>query len=255
MGISRSLPSVCPAPREARRCLPSRGSCGPQGPTVPGTLLRADGRTAPLRSLRVSLASRSLGCCVRSWCPFRAPGLGEAPRPPQGVGSPGPPCRAWDKETEGAPTFPRSPSGGMPRSQTPVVSCARALAHPGLWPSGHWKPSAFPAGPLQDSLVSTTRRLSGRHHAACLFVPSRSVRPFLGVHVDVTPDLLARLSSEGTCAISARTHWVTATNCMGVRPLPRFRASLGATTAGVGVDLSAPCKVRACAAFLGQPRA
>ena len=82
--------------------------------------------------------------------------------------------------------------------------------------------------------MSTTLRISGLNHAACIFVPSSSVRPLLGVHVDVTTDLLARLSSDGTCAISARTHWVTATNFMGLRPLPRFRASLGATSAMLG---------------------
>ena len=87
---------------------------------------------------------------------------------------------------------------------------------------------------LRDSLVSTTLRISGLHHAACLLVPSSFVRPWLGVHVDVTTDLLARLSSGGIEALSAFTHWVTTTNFMGFRPLPRFRASLGATSAGLG---------------------
>ena len=49
------------------------------------------------------------------------------------------------KETDGSPTFPSSPSEDMPRSQTPVVSCTLAIAHTGLLPSGHWKPSAFPS--------------------------------------------------------------------------------------------------------------
>ena len=46
------------------------------------------------------------------------------------------------KETGGSPTFPRSPSGDMPRSQTPVVSCVLAIPHPGLLPSSACKPSA-----------------------------------------------------------------------------------------------------------------
>ena len=46
------------------------------------------------------------------------------------------------KETGGSPTFPRSPCEDMPRSQTPVVSCALAIAHPGLLPSSACKPSA-----------------------------------------------------------------------------------------------------------------
>ena len=174
---------------------------GPVGLSAPPSLVRCSAQTAPL-PLSGRCACRSLpdpSCAsVRSWCPFRAYDLGEAPRPHQGLWSPGPPCRACDQETEGSPTFPSYPSGCMPRSQTPVVSCALALAHPGLLPSGHWKPSAFPSVPLKDILGSTTLRISGLHHAACLFVPSRSVRPLLGVHVDGTTDLLARLSSDGT---------------------------------------------------------
>jgi hypothetical protein len=47
--------------------------------------------------------------------------------------------------------------------------------------------------PLSVILLTTTLPIAGRHHAACILVPSRSVRPLLGVHVDITPDLLARL--------------------------------------------------------------
>jgi hypothetical protein len=46
---------------------------------------------------------------------------------------------------------------------------------------------------LRDILLSTTILISGLNHAACLLVPSSFVRPLLGVHVDVTTDLLARL--------------------------------------------------------------
>jgi hypothetical protein len=67
----------------------------------------------------------------------------EAPRARQGLWSPGPPFRVWDKETGGAPKFPSSPCEDMPRSQTPVVSCALAIAHPGLLPSSACKPSAY----------------------------------------------------------------------------------------------------------------
>src|SRR5262245_36201721 len=45
-------------------------------------------------------------------------------------------------ETDGSPKFPSSPCEDMPRSQTPVVSCALAITHPGLLPSRHWTPSA-----------------------------------------------------------------------------------------------------------------
>jgi len=55
---------------------------------------------------------------------------------------------------------------------------------------------------LRVLLLSTTLPISGLHHAACILVPSSSVRPLLGVHVDITPDLLARLWSGGTWAVS-----------------------------------------------------
>ena len=52
----------------------------------------------------------------------------------------------------------------------------------------------FPLDPaLRDILLSTTILISGLNHAACLFVPSSSILPLLGVHVEFTTDLLARL--------------------------------------------------------------
>jgi hypothetical protein len=120
---------------------------GPLGLSSPPSLVLCSAKTAPL-PLSGRFACRSLpdtlSASVRSWCPLRAYDLGEAPRPHQGFWSPGPPFRECDKETEGSPKFPSYPYGCMPRSQTPVVSCALAIAHPGLLPSGHWKPSAFP---------------------------------------------------------------------------------------------------------------
>ncbi len=97
----------------------------------------------------------------------------------------------------------------LPSSRaTPVDAC------PALRP--RWCPARSPS-PLQDCCLPATgnRRLSplysresilsstillfsGLDHAACLLVPSSSVRPWLGGHVDVTPDLLARRSSGDT---------------------------------------------------------
>ena len=51
---------------------------------------------------------------------------------------------------------------------------------------------------LRDILLSTTILISGLNHAACMLVPSSSVLPLLGLHVEVTTDLLARRSSGGT---------------------------------------------------------
>ena len=91
----------------------------------------------PLGVLRLSLVPRYLACFPRSWSPRRARGLVQASSPRQGFWSPGPPFRVCNKEPGGSPKFPSSPYEGMPRSQTPVVSCALATAHPGLLPSGH----------------------------------------------------------------------------------------------------------------------
>src|SRR5262249_50565450 len=105
------------------------------------------------------------------------------------------------KETMWLPTFPSHPLESMPRSQTPVVSCTLALAHPGLLPSGHCTPSAFPRYSLRLILWTTTLHISGLYHAACVLVPSSFVRPLLGVHVEFTPDLLAGLWSGGSCPL------------------------------------------------------
>jgi hypothetical protein len=51
---------------------------------------------------------------------------------------------------------------------------------------------------LRVILMSTTILISGLNHAACMLVPSSSVRPLLGLHVEVTTDLLARRSSGET---------------------------------------------------------
>src|SRR5205823_1440502 len=53
---------------------------------------------------------------------------------------------------------------------------------------------------LRTILLTTTIHISGLHHAACILVPSSFVLPLLGVHVDFTADLLARLWSGGICS-------------------------------------------------------
>ena len=99
--------------------------------------------SVPLGSLRLSLASRYLACFHGSWSPSRARDLGESSQDPaRAFGHPVPPSGYLVKETGGSPKFPSSPCEDMPRSQTPVVSCALAIAHPGLLPSSACKPSA-----------------------------------------------------------------------------------------------------------------
>ncbi len=113
---------------------------GRLGLTSPRSSVLCSAKTAAM-SFSGRFACRSLPdtlpTSVCSWCPSRAHDLVEVPRPHQGLWSPGPPLREFDKETRGSPKFPSSPCEDMPRSQTPVVSCALAKAHPGLLPSGH----------------------------------------------------------------------------------------------------------------------
>jgi len=99
--------------------------------------------SVPLGSLRLSLASRYLACFHSSWSPSRARDHGESSQDPaRAFGHPVPHSGYLVKETGGSPKFPSSPCGDMPRSQTPVVSCALAIARPGLLPSSACKPSA-----------------------------------------------------------------------------------------------------------------
>ncbi len=106
-----------------------------------------------------------------------------SPRPCQGLWSPGPPIRVWNKETGGSPTFPSSPYGYMPRSQTPVVSCTLAIPRPGLRPSGACTPSAFPSMTTGGiASLSTTLPIAGLHHAACVLATPGFIRPLTGRH-------------------------------------------------------------------------
>jgi hypothetical protein len=111
---------------------------------------------APLRRprlrlgvLRVSRVRRDPGVVL-----FFTPSQVTGPRHPAGLGGvlPRLSAPAMPTERRGSPTFPRAPSDDLPRAQTPVVSWALALAHPGLRPSGAWQPAAFPAIPRRDIL-------------------------------------------------------------------------------------------------------
>ena len=135
---------------------------------------------------------------LRAWCPFRAHGLGEAPRPCQGLWSPGPPLREWGTETGGAPKFPSYASEDMPRSQTPVVSCALACIAPRIVAFRCLQTVGFYLDPAEAILLTTTLHIAGLTDAACLLAPSSFVRPLLGWHVEFAPDRLARLWSGGT---------------------------------------------------------
>ena len=139
---AESLSCVNPLERSARRRLPSCGSLGPHFPTFSGTLRRYDChrsfsgfftcRWFP-DTWRASLV-RGLPAGLVAWS--------KRPDHARAFGHPVPQSGMRIKETDGSPTFPSSPCEDMPRSQTPVVSYALAIAHLGLLPSSHWTPSA-----------------------------------------------------------------------------------------------------------------
>jgi hypothetical protein len=88
--------------------------------------------------------------------------------------------------------------------------------------------------PCRDILVSTPIFLSGLHHATCLLAfPPAS---YAHCWVCTWRALLACWRGFGQVGLepSVLTHWVTTTNLLGLRPVPRSRAYLGATTTTFG---------------------
>jgi hypothetical protein len=197
---------------------------------------REDCHPAPREALRWSLAPRYLAgvwvCVVSlagSWLGRSAPTTpGPLILPP-----PHPDMSPGDRWRSPVPELPLWRPA--PRSDPGGVLGARHLTSR----TAAFRPRETVGFPLHTALrailLSPTLLFSGLHHAACLRVPSSSVHPLLGLHVECTTDLLARRSSGGTCAL-ALTHWGATTNVMGFRPIPRSRASLGATSAGFGQD-------------------
>ncbi len=83
---------------------------------------------------RAPIPDRLSSVCVprAAYCPVRFVGQEERPFQHQGSWSTGTPSLpvAVDQETSGSPEFPNCPHEPMPRSQTPVVSCALAFGVP-----------------------------------------------------------------------------------------------------------------------------
>mgnify|MGYP001571899411 len=86
----------------------------------------------------------------------------------------------------------------MPRSQTPVVSCALASVAHRIVAFRRLQTVGFYLDTAEAILLTTTIHISGLNHAAYLLAHSSFVLPLLGWHVEFAPDLLARLSSGGT---------------------------------------------------------
>ena len=120
---------------------------GRLGLTSPPSAVLCDATTATCPSRGPSLVARSpIPCLLLAVCALPAGLVGWSKRPnhARAFGHPVPQSGMVVKEPGGSPKFPSSPCEDMPRSQTPVVSCALAIPRPGLLPSSHWTRLAFP---------------------------------------------------------------------------------------------------------------
>jgi len=181
--IAQSLPAFRPPQREARRRLPSRGSRGPRFPTFTGTLLREADLPARLGSLRLALASRYLACCracVVSHRDAQPGGSPQAPPGPGGARSPSPGMSQGDRWFSHVPTSPLgrpallSDPGGVlgTRLLAPRTAAFRPLETVGV----------LLETSLRRILLSTTLRISGLHHTACILATPGSVPPRAETH-------------------------------------------------------------------------
>jgi hypothetical protein len=136
------------------------------------------------------------------------------------------------QEADGSPTVPRSPYGGRPRSETPVGSCALAMPRPGRRPSGHWHTSAVLS--CQPGELSSCPQLYALRGSITRPASSLPPAPYAHGWACTWSVLLTGwrgLGQVGLEPFSVLTHEATTTHFMGFRPIPRFRASLGATSA------------------------
>ena len=139
---AKSLSCVCPLHALPDVAFPPVGRLGL---TSPRSSVLYDATTATCPSRGPSLVARSpIPCVLLAVCGLPA-GLvvwSKRPEHARAFGHPVPQSGHSVKEPGGSPKFPSSPCEDMPRSQTPVASCALAKAHPGLLPSSHCTPSA-----------------------------------------------------------------------------------------------------------------
>jgi hypothetical protein len=154
---------------------------------------RYDCHLAVSGAFALSLVPRYLACSSRSWCPQRARGVVEAPRPRQGFWSPGPPM----------PGFSSRGQMALPSSRVPPVQTCPALRP-------RWCPAHLPSRTQDYCLPATGHRrlpttlpFSGLNHAAYLLATPGSVRPFPGRHAGSLLTCWLDVSQEGFALTSA----------------------------------------------------
>ena len=174
---------------------------GPLGLGSPPSPVLCAAKTTHCPSRVASLVARfPIPCllhCVRV-VPIGLVAWWKPPGHARAFGRPVPPIRELCSETGGSPKFPSYPSEDMPRSQTPVVSCALACIAHRIVAFRCLQTVGFCLDLAEAILLTTTIHISGLNHAAYLLAHSRFVLPLLGWHVEFATDLLARLSSGGT---------------------------------------------------------
>ena len=166
---------------------------GPWGLGSPPAAVLCDATTAPCPSRGPALVARSpIPCVLPSVCGLPAGLVAGSKRPDnaRAFGHPLPQAGNIGKEPGGSPKVPPSPCEDMPRSQTPVGSCALAKTPPGRLPSSHWKPSA--------SHDSTHCGAPARRLSPCY--PRLRTAPD-GEARGGTTDRRARLASGRTCTL------------------------------------------------------
>jgi hypothetical protein len=180
---SKSLPSVLPVARSARRRLPSRGFLGPPFPTFLGTMLRYD---CPLSLLGRFASARSPIPCLLPRFVFRVAREGaEALLARQGSGSTGTPLLPVVRT--------RRPLALPSARVSPVTTCSAlfrprwgpawlALTPAGPLPSTRARVSAF--SPASTGIIrwTTTILIAGLHDAACRLTTPGSVPPLAEQH-------------------------------------------------------------------------
>ena len=183
MVSSKSLPSLLPVRRYARRRLPSGGSRGPYFPTFLGTVLRYD---CPLPFLgRFASARFPIPCLLPRFVFPAAREEAEALRSRQGSWSPGTPrlpgvVTRRQLALPSSRISPMTTCSALPRPRWYPARLAVSAA--GLLPSTRARVSAF--SPASAGIIrwTTTIHISELDDAACRLATPGSVQPLTRLH-------------------------------------------------------------------------
>ena len=224
---TKSLSCVCPLQARPDVAFPPVGRLGLSSP--PSTVL-CDATTATCPSRGPSLVARSpIPCVLPSVCGLPGGLVCWSKRPDhaRAFGHPVPQSGNSVKEPGGSPKFPRSPWKTCPALRPrwcPAHSPSRTQDYC-LPATGNRRRSSLYLLRLYPFRGSITRPASSLH-------PART--SIAGWHAGSLLTGWLDVRQVGLEPFLVLTHWETTTNFMGLHPLPRFRAYLGATSAMLG---------------------